>query len=199
MFIGKTTSNADDSSTKYGLSMAGLTTPRTGSAELEAVRFYGFPSGSSALAICSKCDSSAYFTNLGTEVFVSALSFSDIQGKAINMLGYNNDVIYSADNSLISYFNTAGAESPILNGTILYQWPHIANAEKKHCFLPLNSSIWDGTMFCDQSLTIRRVYFTNIYYPYNFWWTTMYFAPIFNESVKISSVNNSLVSGIGSS
>jgi hypothetical protein len=210
VFIGKTSGNNDGDSTKYGLSMAGLTTPRSGSINIENVRFYAYPSGSYALAICSKCASTAYFTNLGTEIYVSSIYFSGIDGKALTMLGLKRDVIYNLDNSLTSLFNISATGTSLSNGTILYSWPHIANAQTKHCFPPINSSLWDGAMFCDGSLKIRRVYFTNVnrqftIAPYTFYTYSgfisysMYFVPIANESISGPLVDYTLRTSVGSS
>lgn len=72
VFIGMTYAY---NSTLSNSKLTGLTTPRSGSTELENLRFYAFPTSTVALAICSKCDTSAKYTNLGTELFVSGLTF----------------------------------------------------------------------------------------------------------------------------
>lgn len=194
VFVGKSLTNPENS-TKYVSGIAGLTTPRTGSTNISRVHFYGFPIGTSALTTCSRCNDPRYFTNLGTELFVSDLYFNDFEGRMVSMLGVSRDVIYDSDGSLSSHFKN----SSLTNGTMLYSFPHILKANPSQCFPALNASHLSGMMYCDGSVKIRRVYFTNVFNNnsyYNFDGETMYFVPITNDTEDGYSADSSLKTAI---
>jgi hypothetical protein len=64
VFIGQSQLNFYANATNY-TNMIGVITPRTGQSNLTNVRFYNFPSQTTSIATCSKCNQNTYFTNVG--------------------------------------------------------------------------------------------------------------------------------------
>jgi hypothetical protein len=74
------------------------------------------------------------------------------------MIALKRDIIYDLDGSLSPYFATGNRTS----ATIMQRYNHIYHYNQQHCALPSNESKWDSTIICNQAVTIRRIYFTNI-------------------------------------
>jgi len=74
------------------------------------------------------------------------------------MIGLKRDVIYDADCSFCSKFDSVSRT----NATITYGYNHIASYHADKCPPALNPSQWDNAIMCDQTITIRRVWFTNL-------------------------------------
>jgi len=173
-------------------------TPNTGSSNVTNVRFYNYPNGSSAFVTCAQCDTQYYSTNIGTEVFVQKLKFYSINGSYLFMLGAKKDMIYDSDGSFSTYFN--GVSTPTLNSTLVYAYNHITFDNPYHCFSPSNALLWDNLTLCDNSVIIRRITITNVIganYWYNFYYATMFVAPIANSTVPVSALNSSAITSVG--
>lgn len=134
---------------------------------------------------------------MGTEVFIKGLKFYSIEGKIFKFIGMKRDIVYDTDGCLAPYFNGA----PEYKSTLVNAFDHITKDNPIHCLSPDNSSQWDTVTFCDNTVIIRRVMITNAIganYWYNFYGAAMYVAPIANETILSSSINNSFVTTINS-
>ena len=139
--------------------MTGAITGRSGSYNLSNVRFHNYPAGSVVLKTCRFCDSPTKYTNLGTDVYLKAVTFNQVSGKYLKMLGTKRDVIFDTDGSMSLAFDGTTRSS---GGTIVYGYNHIKSFHQNTCPSATVSSDWDGTIMCDSTLTVRRVVFTNI-------------------------------------
>jgi hypothetical protein len=139
--------------------MAAVITPRTGQSNFTNTRFYNYPAGSIAFITCSKCDDKMFFTNTGTEVFFRNLTFNSINGQYLLMLGLKRDVIYDQDASFAGIFGNDNGQTT--SATIIRGYNHIANYNQASCHGPAENK-WDGAILCDQTVTIRRIFFTNV-------------------------------------
>lgn len=74
------------------------------------------------------------------------------------MIGLKRDVIYDLDGSFSSSFGGATRTS----ATIVSNFSHIATYNQNACPQALSASDWDYAVMCDQTVTIRRVFFTNL-------------------------------------
>ena len=72
------------------------------------------------------------------------------------MLGLKRDVLYDLDASLSPYFGGSFGSS----ATLVWSYNHII--QQNSCKQAINSTQWDNILLCDQTITIRRVFFTNI-------------------------------------
>ena len=138
--------------------MSSIITGRTGTYTINNTRFSNFPTGSTVLQTCSFCDDSSQYTNLGTQINVNKLTFNNISGNYLFMIGLKRDVIYDADCSFCSKFDSLTRT----NATITYGFNHIASYHADKCPPALVPTQWDNAIICDQSITIRRVWFTNL-------------------------------------
>jgi len=73
------------------------------------------------------------------------------------MLGLKREVFNDLDGSLTSEFLSPSAGAP---GTLTYGWPHLL--QDPACVNATDSSFWDNGAFCDATVTVRQVMFTNI-------------------------------------
>ena len=75
------------------------------------------------------------------------------------MIGFDRRcVIYDLDGSLSSAFDGGSRAS----GTIVHGWPHIAAFNQATCPQASTPSAWDWAVYCNPTVTIRRVWFTNL-------------------------------------
>jgi hypothetical protein len=156
--IGMSRTNAASDTSNYTNGMSGAITSRSGVTKLTNVRFYSFPAGSVLFQTCRLCDDPLKYTNVGTEVILSQISLTDVNGGLLNMIGLKRDVIYDLDGSLSFAFDQKTRTS----GTIVHSFPHIAAYNPTVCPSPLNSTDWDNAVMCDQTVSLRRVVFTNL-------------------------------------
>jgi hypothetical protein len=156
--IGKSVYNAAANGINYTNNMSGVITGRSGTWNISVVNFYNFPAGSLLFITCRLCDDPDHYTNVGTEIFVSKLTFTNVSGKFLFMIGVKRDIIYDTDGSFSSNFdgNTRA------NGTIVHGYPHIASYHQSDCPPASDSNGWDNSIMCGPSLTLRRVLFSNI-------------------------------------
>jgi hypothetical protein len=82
------------------------------------------------------------------------------------MLGLKRDVLYDLDASLSSSFGNANGVRT--SAAIINNFNHISNYNQLSCRTPTDLTKWGGTIMCDQSVTIRRIYFTNLLNLYTF-------------------------------
>lgn len=87
------------------------------------------------------------------------------------------DVIYDLDGSLSGAFDGGSRTS----ATIFSNFAHIGAYNQDVCTQSPNPAAWDNAYMCDQSVTIRRVYFTNMMDPYTF-------SAQFMKAVEISTI-----------
>lgn len=139
--------------------MSAVITGKTGTYVIKNIHISGFPAGSLIFQVCRFCDDPLKYTNLGTEVEVSGITFDNVNGKMLYMIGFDRrDVIYDLDGSLSSKFDGLARAS----GTIVHGWPHIAAFNQNTCPPATTATDWDDAVYCAPSVTIRRVWFTNL-------------------------------------
>lgn len=139
--------------------MSAVITGKSGSWNLSDIRFYNYPSGSLMFQVCRMCDDPLKFTNLGTEVYVKQLTFTNCSGKMLHFIGgLKRDVIYDLDGSLSQKFDSTSRAS----GSIVHGFPHIKHSNPSTCPIATSSGDWDGAVMCGPTITIRRVMFGNL-------------------------------------
>lgn len=164
IIVGKTVSNPSPDGSNYTKGMAGVITPRTGESNITNTRFYYYPVGSIAFITCSHCDDILLYTNKGSDVFIKNLTFTGVDGNYLLMVGMKRDVIYDLDASLSGSFDGTSRTS----ATIVSNFAHIGNSNQIACKPSSAPGEWDNAYMCDQTVTIRRVYFTNMLDSYVF-------------------------------
>lgn len=177
IIVGKTISNPSADGSNYTKSMAGVITPRTGQTNITNTRFYYYPTGSIAFITCAHCDDLLLYTNKGSDTFIKNLTFTGVDGNYLFMIGMKRDVIYDLDGSLSGAFDGGSRTS----ATIFSNFAHIGAYNQDVCTQSTNPAAWDNAYMCDQSVTIRRVYFTNMMDPYTF-------SAQFMKAVEISTI-----------
>lgn len=177
IIVGKTVTNPSVDGSNYTKGMAAVITPRTGQANITNTRFYYYPAGSIALITCSHCDDLLLYTNLGSDTFIKNLTFTGVVGKYLLMIGLKRDVIYDLDGSLSDAFDGGDRSS----ATIVSNFAHIGTSNNNACLQSSTPSVWDDAYMCDQTVTIRRVFFTNLIDPY-------VFSTQFMKVMEISSI-----------
>lgn len=151
--------NAHSNQTNYTSGMSGVITGKTGIYNLSDIRFFNYPAGSLMFQVCRFCDDPLKFTNLGTEVLMEKLTFTNVLGKMLFFIGIlKRDVIYDLDGSLSQKFDGTTRSS----GTIVQGFPHIKAYNPSTCPPPSAVGNWDGAVMCGPTVTIRRVMFGNL-------------------------------------
>ena len=141
------TTNAHNDTTNYTSGMAAAITGRSGSWNFSNIRFYNYPEGSVMFKTCRFCDDPLEYTNLGTQVNVDKLTFTNVSAKMLFMIGLKRDVIYDLDGSFSNKFDAQNRSS----GTIIHGWDHIATFHQDTCPPATNSTDWDNAIMCDHT------------------------------------------------
>ena len=79
--------------------------------------------------------------------------------KYLDLNGLKREIIYDLDGTFSSGFDSSSRSS----ATIMANHPHIG--QETACLTPTSTSDWDDTLACDETITIRKVMFTNIHEP----------------------------------
>jgi len=87
--IGVTTTNPHHNNINYTLpqGMSAIWTGRSGPTKIDRVNIYNYPAGSVVLKTCSHCDDPKFYTNRGSDIFVSGVSLTNILGQYLFMVG----------------------------------------------------------------------------------------------------------------
>lgn len=152
VIVGVTQSNAP----LVTSASSGIITPRQGQIQLNNVRFNNYPAGTYSLETCSKCNNLLLFTNTGQEIFISNVTFTNVSGNYLKMLGLKREIIYDSDGTFSNSFDANTRTS----ATVVNNFKHIA--AESNCLPTTNSSKWDTTLACDQTLKLARVRFTGL-------------------------------------
>lgn len=98
------------------------------------------------------------YTNLGAVYFTSKIKYNNVQGNYLNMLGLKREVFYDQDGSLTSgvFDGKTKQKSALVQG-----FPHLLQDPACKGSLT-NYAKWDSAAVCDQSVTVRQIFFTNI-------------------------------------
>lgn len=169
--------------------MSGAITGKTGVYNLSNVRFYNYPTGSVLFRTGRFCDDKLKYTNLGTEVYMEQITFTNVTGKMLFFIGaLKRDVIYDTDGSLSQKFDGTSRAS----GTIVQGFPHIATTNTADCPSPSSVSTpadWDNAVMCGPAITIRRVMFGQLL-------NKQLFHNQFIKAVELSNINNTVASDL---
>jgi hypothetical protein len=65
----------------------GIITPRLGNIKIDNVRFYNYPANTHSLETCSYCDNPLLFTNTAQEIYISNITYHNVQGYKLFMNG----------------------------------------------------------------------------------------------------------------
>ena len=107
------------------------------------IRFHNFPSTTTIMQTCSKCDDNLLYTNSAQEYFIDTITFTNVTGKYLFMNGQRRDIIYVTDDSLSTPFDGGSRTS----ATIVWNYPHLA--EETNCLGATTPSEWDNALLCD--------------------------------------------------
>lgn len=158
VIIGMSVNNAHSDTTNYTNGMAAAITGRTGTYKLSNIKVYNFPAGSIFLQTCRFCDNLLKYTNLGTEVLLNQLTFSNFSGKYLFMIGLKRDIVRDLDGSLSQAFDGQTRAS----GTVVHGFPHIAAYNNADCPPASTTTDWDDAVMCAPALKLRRAWITNL-------------------------------------
>jgi len=103
------------------------------------------------------------------------------------MIGVKKDIIYDLDGSLSVAFDGT-ARSVRTSGTLVQNYPHIAQYNQNTCPSATDPTLWDNAIMCNQNKVIRKIVFTNLMEFNTFKMQTMKVVPInsFDEVVPTS-------------
>ena len=158
--VGVTAGNAEAAQVAGAF---GVVMPRSSGWKMSDVDFFNFPAGTTVMQTCSKCDNPLLFTNNVNEYFMDGLTFTNISGKYLKMVGiHQNVIIYNTDGSLSAAFDGGSRTS----ATLVKNFPHLAG--ETNCLPATTPSAWNNGILCDQTTIMRGVMFTNIMPEYSF-------------------------------
>jgi hypothetical protein len=144
--VGQTSSNSQ------GVSSRGVITPRTGNIRIDNVRFHDFPSGTHSLETCSKCDDPMVFSNTVQEIYISNITYTNVQGYKLFMSGVKREILYDLDGS---FTGTDFDGTPRSSAAVTNNWKHLASHSA--CLPTSNLSQWHNTIACDETVKLAAV------------------------------------------
>lgn len=122
----------------------GIITPRDGNIRIDNIRFYNYPANTHSLETCSHCDNALIFTNTAQEIYISNITFTNVTGYKLFMLGQKREILYDLDGS----FTTTGFDGKQRqSAAITYNYKHLRG--EAACQPTSNIAAWDNTIACD--------------------------------------------------
>lgn len=149
VIIGLSQNNTDEDKTRYDKAI-GIITPRTDFLLVNNVSFFNFPLKykMSAFKSCSKCLNVMLKITGGKTTKFSQLSFTNVDQKIIWEIN-KNEIYVDLDGS----FTETGKP-----GMITKYYPHLDSISECRT---LNSTVYDDSIVCNNSVQIRSVMFRN--------------------------------------
>ena len=96
-------------------------------------------------------------------------------------MGVRNPVLYDVDGSMAKAYNNASLSASTF---MYYGFNHIIRKHQSNCVNDSSKALaWDYMAYCDGSLAIKRIYFTNMVNntgSWSFYNKIMYVSPIDN-------------------
>jgi hypothetical protein len=135
----------------------GIITPRTDGFRADDITFANFGPNMTPLQSCSKCESILFQVTGGKTSFFNNIKFSNIQGNYIYWNHWRREIFIDEDGTLTMPIKTALSLPSGNFGTITpyFDYLNIPN----HCFNI--TALWDNSTYCDQTITIRSLLYTN--------------------------------------
>lgn len=84
-----------------------------------------------------------------------AITYTNVTSKKLQMLGLRREIIYDVDGTYSQGFDSNSRVS----ATIVNNFKHIA--DEPDCYSPGDQSIWEDTLICDPTITVRKLTFSN--------------------------------------
>lgn len=111
----------------------------------------------------------------GKAAFFEKITYTNFSGNYLHWNGDRRNIFYDIDGTL-SGANFNGS-TPRVNSAIVPYFPHLDVAGK--CFNNTNSLLWNTSLICDNTTTVRNVMFTN----------TISFDLFENQPIKFYALN----------
>jgi len=135
----------------------GIITPRTDGLRVDDVTFANFGPLMTPLQSCSKCEHRLFHVTGGKTTFFNNVKYANIQGSFIFWNRWRREIFIDEDGSLTVPIKTA-LNLPTGNfGGITPYFDHLRIPGR--CFNI--TARWDNSTYCDQTITLRSVLFTN--------------------------------------
>jgi len=135
----------------------GIITPRTDGLRVDDITFANFGPQMTPLQSCSKCEHRLFHVSGGKTTFFNNVKFTNIQGNYIFWNLYRREIFIDEDGSLTVPIKTALS---LPNGTFGGITPYFDHLRiPGRCFNI--TAKWDNSTYCDQTITLRSVLFSN--------------------------------------
>ena len=156
--IGVSDTNPHSDNVNYSTSSA-LWTGRSGPITFKNVSIHNYIGNSYVLKTCSHCDDPLKYTNRGNDVYLEGISITNVTNYLLMVgPGIKREVIHDLDGSFSQGFDSTSRPS----GTIVHYWPHIHHKNPSVCPNATTPAKWDNAIYCDNTVSLRRVQFTNM-------------------------------------
>jgi hypothetical protein len=156
IIVGYSSGNAP-SDPKDLKNVRGIITPRTDGFRADDVTFVNFKENMTPLKSCSKCESILFQVTGGKSSFFNNIKFENILGDYIFWNNWRREIFIDEDGTLTKPITTALGKPQGTSGTITPYFDHLNIPD--HCYNIIN--LWDNSTYCDQTITIRSLLYTN--------------------------------------
>lgn len=136
-------------------SSKGIIAPRTSNWKMSNIRFHNFAANQTTFQTCSKCDNIKLYSNTAQEYLVQNISYSNVNGSYLYMGVQKREIIHDLDGSFSGFGLGVG-----LPGTVVWGFRHLL--DQPACSNATVPARWDNALYCNSSLTLRRIMFTNL-------------------------------------
>lgn len=134
----------------------GLITPKSDGLRVQSVTFANFEANMTPLQSCSQCQFEDFWVTGGKTSFFKDIKYVNIKGSYIYWNGWRREIFIDQDGSLTKPIATAMGKT-FTSGTVTPYFDHLNIPTKCHNIVPL----WDNSSFCDNTITVRALLFTN--------------------------------------
>lgn len=136
----------------------GVIAARTDGLLVQNVQFFNFGPTMTPLQSCSECFDFRLWVTGGKTTFFKNISYNNIQGDYIFWEKWRREIFMDLDGSLLAPAVSALSLPAQSKGSITPYRPSLLIPG--HCH-HINDSSWDNAIYCDSTITLRGLLFTN--------------------------------------
>lgn len=135
----------------------GITTPRSDGFKAQNIYFANFGPNMTPLQSCSKCENLLFWVTGGKTSFFRNITYFNILGSYVFWNGWRRQIFIDEDGTLTAPLRKSLNLTAMNKSTITPYFQHLNIPNRCYQVIPL----WNNSTFCDNTITIRSVLYTN--------------------------------------
>lgn len=161
LVVGFSTGNApSDIDTEYN-NARGVIASRTDGLKFSGIRFFNFGATMTPLQSCSECYHFKLWVTGGKTTMFENIQYNNILGKYIFWEKWRREIFIDLDGTMsLPFKNAITPAIPAQSKAVISPYrPSLM--VPGHCYRVTTTDLWDNSVYCDQTITLRGILVTN--------------------------------------